>query len=278
MHQAKRSQHDDEKSSGTSSQRTEASAPVSRSTQTSTSNATSASSTSKLEALTVPDHSANKPGLFAAIGQALLKLSPKKLIATVVEAYKEFQRNRKGEEICHDKPLLQERMYSRVMATFGISEVVGPLILGPILGIAGQVLTKNPNYGTLGTVVGDYLGAIVGFAVTFYALNKKMYQASSDTMLGRLGNLWKDTKPFLVGCTAIAAGLYAMDIGIGYGISALFPNASKFIPMTGVVTAFNIAFAEAAYLLSAGTAFSGYSKGPLTDRALERYKKYPEVK
>ena len=231
-----------------------------------------------LNELKVPEKGQEKPGIPGILRQSLYRLSPKQILATASEAIKEFKRNLKGEEVCHDKTLLKERMYSRVMATFGISEVAGPLVVGPVLGLAAQIFTKNPHSGVLGTVIGDYIGAVAGFLAAFYLLNKKMYQASSETKLGRLNNLWKDTRPFLGGCAVIAAGLYAIDVGIGYGLTAVLPNASKYIPMTGVITAFNVAIAEAVYLLSAGAAFVGYSKGTLSNRALERYQKYPGEK
>lgn len=192
---------------------------------------------------------------------------------TIKDALNEVREIVSGQEVIKDPGLISERMNRRFIAALGLSDAVSSLIVAPAVGLFTQLITGSPMTGMLGTIGGDYIAGVTGFAVTWYLMNRKLY-TSEKSIIKRTEDFISDTAPIFAKCGITSAVLYSLDLALAKAFIHFLPEISKFLPMAVIGTAFNQVFSEGLFLFASYALLTKHIKGKLSARALKAYQKF----
>ena len=216
--------------------------------------------------------------LFAPLKHGLMLFNPKTIINKVKEVRSACRNAEsvKDSDIVGKPELVSAKIWIKLGAANGVSELIGPYVGAPLCGILLQELTRNAYWGVAGTIIGDYIPAVIAFQVTWLALNLRYYANSAKTAGGRIMAYLRDVIPLEI--AAIIAGIPAYVIGgllnvaIISGLNRISPHFAERIHILPLFTEMiNGPIAQVVYLTLLGNQMIS-----LTRNIIARYGAYLE--
>ena len=209
-----------------------------------------------------PKHLANEGNprfseiVWTSIRDAALLFNPKTIIARFKEAFAAYKdaKSTKDGEIVGKKDVITAKVLLKLGAALAVSEVVGPYVGAPLLGMWFQEATKNAYMGVLGTIVGDYLPAVISLEVAWLGLNTAYYAKSAKSFLGKVREFYKDALPLHLSCIIASVPAYALGAALNSaiiaGLNYLSPHLAERIHIFPLLTEMtNGAIAQSLYLM-----------------------------
>lgn len=157
-------------------------------------------------------------------------------------------------ELHGDRPLIEKKMELRFAAAIALSETIGSYICAPLVGIGLQELSKNPYFGVFGTIIGDYVPAMISFQLAWYSMNAGYYKKAAKSALGKVWKVEKDLVKFHLGEVLSFGPAYLSEIlicgGLIKGLEHHWPHiVEKLHFMPYVYQSINFVVAETIFLL-----------------------------
>jgi hypothetical protein len=223
-----------------------------------------------------PGQGPKKTPKLAAIAS---NFSPKKVFwdrpRENIQAFREAK-SIKDTDLASDGALVKAKVEVKFLGALALSEVAGTCIGAPTLGVAFQELFHSSYMGVVGTIVGDYLPAVVGFQAAWAVMNAGFYASRAGSVLGRIKEFYHDVTPIHLAAAAASVPAYAAGAALSSGLIALMNRIGehlsekiKIMPLVSEVINFGVV--EGIYLsLLAG------STVVFVDRIVKRYSAYLE--
>jgi hypothetical protein len=124
-------------------------------------------------------------------------------------------------DIAGKPEIISAKIDLKLAAALAISEFIGPYIGAPLGGIGIQELTKNPYLGVAGTIVGDYVPAVLSFTAAWLAFNTSYYSNSAKSLAGKAKQFFRDLRPIFAAGAVAAAPAYLFSAAISSGFIGL---------------------------------------------------------
>lgn len=191
-----------------------------------------------------------------SLKDAAVTFHPKTIIAKFKEAFAAYRsaKSTKDSEIVGKKDVITAKVLMKLGAAIAVSEVVGPYIGAPLFGMWFQEATKNAYMGVLGTIVGDYLPAVISWEVAWLGLNTAYYANSAKSFLGKVKEFYKDALPLHLACIIASVPAYSLGAALNSalitGLNHLSPHLAEHIHVFPLLTEMtNGAIAQTLYLM-----------------------------
>jgi hypothetical protein len=191
-----------------------------------------------------------------SLKDAALTFHPKTIIAKFKEAFATYSgaKSTKDEEIVGKKEVITAKVLMKLSAAIAVSEVVGPYIGAPLFGMWFQEATKNAYMGVLGTIVGDYLPAVISFEIAWLGLNTAYYANSVKSLLGTIKAFYKDVLPLHAACIVASIPAYSLGAALNSaliaGLNHIKPHLAENIHVFPLLTEMtNGAIAQTLFLV-----------------------------
>ena len=143
-------------------------------------------------------------------------------------------------DIATEPEVIKAKVDAKLAGALAISEVAGTCFGAPALGILFQELTKNAYFGVAGTVIGDYLPAVLSFEVAWLALNISYYKHSAESFWGRIKQFYTDAIPVHKAAVIAAVPAYAVGATLSSliiaGINHFFPHGAEKIHIMPLIS------------------------------------------
>lgn len=167
--------------------------------------------------------------------------------------------------------VIHARTNMRLLGALCLSEIVGTVFGAPITGSIVQYVTGSAYKGVIGTIVGDYLPAVISFEIAWWAMNRTYYSNCADTFIGKATRFFKDVLPVHALAVVAAIPTYAavgvLSSGLIAGVNLLVPGLANILPMPVVTETVNVGIAETIYM----TLMLGATMDTIVKGVAERY-------
>jgi hypothetical protein len=208
----------------------------------------------------------------SAAKKSLTLFNPKQIYREAKEDIRIFREAKSitDSEIVGKHEVIAAKIHGKLTAGIAISEFVGTYIGAWSVGVALQELTKNAYWGVAGTIIGDYLPAVVSFQAAWLALNVSYYKNSAKSFWGKVKHFYKDILPLHAAAVVAAVPAYIVGGAVSSGIIALvnnfFPHGAEKIHVMPLISeTINFGVVEVIYLTLLASQAVNYAKS-ITNR------------
>ncbi len=203
----------------------------------------------------------------SAAQKSLTLFNPKQIYRKAREDIRTFREAKsiKDADIAGQHEVISAKIDMKLAAGIAISEFVGTYIGAWSVGVALQELTKNAYWGVAGTIIGDYLPAVLSFQVAWLALNTQYYSNSAKSFWGKVKHFYKDILPLHAAAVIAAVPSYLVGGLLSSGIIALVNHfsphgAEKIHIMPLISEIINFGVVEVIYLTLLASQAMNYAK------------------